>query len=241
MAYCGPSSPAPAQDVSPQQNTPADTNSVESERRKILDSDRWRRAYRTFNGWLSVQQVYTAEQLAVLRAELAARVARMSPRELEEFLEDMEERLEVLTSPEAEDARRWLAEFFSMARNPEAQLGRSRPDVLNMTAGQIRQELQWLAQHRAGRRQTQAAFAQGRAHQAAWAQESRAAALEAQQHSRDIRSRAAENWQYRSAYSPRRDDGPRRHERFEGARPFYRISPWGTPIRWDPFNYPRTR
>jgi hypothetical protein len=241
MAYWELSSPAQAQDVPSQQNTAADTGSQESERRRILESDRWRRAYRTFNGWLSVQQVYTTEQLAALRAELAARVARMSPRELEEFLEDMEERLEVLTSPEAEDARRWLAEFFSMARNPEAQLGRSRPDVLNMSAGQIRQELQWLEQHRAGRRQTQAAFAQTRAQQAALAQESRDATLQAQQHSRDVRSRAAENWQYRSAYSPRRDDSPRRRERFEGARPFYRISPWGTPIRWDPFNNPSTR
>ena len=68
----------------------------------------------------------------------------MSPAELEEFLKDMEERLEVLTSPEAEDARAWLEQFMAVARNPEQQLGMSRPDVLNMTASQVRLELQRL-------------------------------------------------------------------------------------------------
>jgi hypothetical protein len=223
----------------PAQHTADSTaDSQESERRDVLESDRWRRAYRNFNEWLSVQQIYTAEEVATLRAELPARIAKMTPRELEEFLKDMEVRLAVLTSPEAEEARQWLAQFVAVVRDPEARLGRSRPDVLNMTAGEIRAELQWLQQHRAGTRQTRAAFEQVRTQQASLAEESRAATRQLQQQSREIRSRAAANWQYRSAYSPRRDDEPRRQVRFESPRPFYRISPWGTPMRWDPFNNP---
>ena len=41
-------------------------------------------------------------------------------------MQDMEERLEVLTSPEADEARQWLAHFFATRRNPEAQL-RAQP------------------------------------------------------------------------------------------------------------------
>jgi hypothetical protein len=233
---CWQTAAAQAQSNRPQQAAHSTAESQETLRRAILESDRWRRAYRTFHDWLAVQQVYTEEQLAAVRAELAARVARMTPRELEEFLKDMEERLEVLTSPEAEDARQWLAQFLAVARNPEAQLGRSRPDVLNMTAGQIRQEIQWLDQHRASRQRAHAASSQGRALQQQAARGVHDARRQAQGRVAESRSRAAENAQFRSQYAPLPQDRPN----FSDLRPkpmgppIYSVSPWGTPIYWHP-------
>jgi hypothetical protein len=218
-----------------QQSAAAAIDSQQAQRREILESERWRRANRAFNEWLSVQQVYTAEQLEAIRAELSAKVAKMSPRELEEFLEDMEDRLEVLMSPEAADARQWLAQFLAVARNPEAQLGRSRPDVLNMTASQIRQELQWLQQHRADRLQSQAAFNQRRAVQQQNARGAQDARRQAQSRASGGRSRAAAN-QFRSHYAPRPQDLPNTSDlRPKPMGPLiYTISPWGTPVYWHP-------
>ena len=153
----------------------AEDEAQETARRKILESDRWRRANRSLNEWLSVQQVYRPEQVDAIKSELRERIAHMSPRELEDLLKDMEDRLEVLRSPEAEDARQWLKQFLAVARNPEQQLGRTRPDVLNMTASQIRQEIQWLQQHRESRLQAQAAFDRTRSVQAQTGGEAQAA------------------------------------------------------------------
>ena len=113
-------------------------------RRMVMESDRWRRAYESFNDWLAVQQAYAPEQVDQIKAEMRGRIAKMSPDELKQFLKEMEDRLKVLSSPEAADARAWLQQFFAVARNPEQQLGRQRPDVLNMSANEIRQEIEWV-------------------------------------------------------------------------------------------------
>jgi hypothetical protein len=147
----------------------------------------------------------------------------------------MEDRLAVLTSPEAEDARLWLAQFLAVAKNPEAQLGRSRPDVLNMTAGQIRQELLWLQQHRAARQQSQAAFQQGRTLQKQAALGVHDARSQGQNQVAESRARAA-SAQFRSEYSPSADGRPPFSDlRLDTlGRPIYSVSPWGTPIYWHP-------
>jgi hypothetical protein len=189
----------------------------------------------TLHDWLTVQQVYPAEQVAAIQQQLSARVSQMTPREAEEFMKAMEERLEVLTSPEAEEARQWLAHFFATRRNPEAQLRRSRPDVLNMTASQIRQELQWLQQHREGRQLSNAAFAQARAAQQQTALGFQDARQQAQMRAAESRSRAAAN-QFRSPYAPRPQNLPNTSDLQPKpmGTPIYSVSPWGTPIYWHP-------
>jgi hypothetical protein len=237
IVLCGQAASVNAQTEPSQQNGAARDDTEEAARRKILDSDRWRRAYRRFNRWLSVQQAYTADQIEAVQTDLKAKVAKMSSRELEEFLEDMEERLDVLTSPEAEDARAWLAQFLAVARNPESQLGRRRPDVLNMTASEIRQEILWLQQHRASRQQQQEAFNRSRAQQQQFARDARANRGEAQAQAAEMRSRAA-NTQFRSQFAP---PTPERSGHSDlrpqplGA-PLYGLSPWGTPVHWHPMH-----
>jgi hypothetical protein len=219
------------------QNVPAraatseENASQQVAREKIFASERWRRANRAFNEWLSVQQVYRPEQVAAIRAELNERALAMSPRELEEHLANMEQRLQVLLSPEAEDARQWLGEFLAVARNPEQQLGRNLPDVLNMTASEIRQELRWLEQHRAARQQSQAAFTQMRATQGQTARDARAARQQsAAQASNRSAARIRNRPAYQSQYSPQRELRPK------PIGPVYTVGPWGTPIYWHPLN-----
>jgi hypothetical protein len=229
MQCAGVPSPASGQapEAVPGEDDTSTGGSEDEARRKILESDRWRRARQEFNEWLSVQTLYDDDEVAAMRASLAERVASMSPGELEDFLDDMERRLDVLLSPEADDARLWLSQFMARARDPEKQLGRSRPDVLNMTASQIRQELLWLQQTREQRARAQAGFEQTRALQSQFARNARAAR---QQSRAPISNRA--NW---PANNPRRPSqyAPQPELRPQPLSPLT-LSPWGHPIYWHP-------
>ena len=208
---------------------PAAADPQDAARRQILESDRWRKAGDTLNEWLSVQQVYSPDQVAAIKAELKEKIAKMSPQELEKLLSEMEARLAVLSSPEAADARVWLAQFLATARNPEQLLGRSRPDLINMSAEEIREEIEWLQQHRGSRQQAQTAFEQGRALQVQSAQQTQAARTQAQ----NVPSRAATN--NAGARSPFAPLSGRRE--LPLVRPIvYDVGPWGLPVLWHPLN-----
>jgi hypothetical protein len=228
VSYC-PS--AFGQNEPPRASSSAEVASQHAAREKIFGSERWRRANRALNEWLSVQQVYRPEQVAAVRAELNERALSMSPSELEEHLKAMEQRLQVLLSPEAADARQWLEQFLAVARNPEQQLGRNFPDVLNMSASEIRQELRWLEKHRASRQQSHAAFNQTRAAQVQTARNMQAARREtAAQSSNRSAARIGNRPAYKSQYAPQRELTP------APMGPLYKIGPWGTPIYWHPQN-----
>jgi hypothetical protein len=219
--------PAQAQTAPSPVHAPGKTDSQDAARRKIMESDRWKMTQRQLNEWLSVQTIYSPDEVAVMRSDLASRVAKMSPDELEKLMKDMEDRLVVLTSPEAADARQWLEQFLAVARNPEEQLGMKRPDVMNMTASQIRVEMQRLEQKRASRLQAQANFDRKREFQG---QVSRDALATRQTARAPVSNRS--NWpantpQPRNQNTQRRDPLPAPFR-----PPVYTVSPWGTPIFW---------
>lgn len=199
----------------------------EGARREILESAEWRQMQRELNEWLSVQTLYDADEVAAFKAALHKDMATKSPRELEDFMKDMESRLSILMSPEAEDARQWLAQFMAVAVNPERQLGRNRPDVLNMTASQIRQELQWLQQTREARLQSQAASSRSRAAQAEVARNARATRQQGRAPIQNRSSWPANNPRRPSQYAPQAELSP-------APLSTYLISPWGHPVYWDP-------
>jgi len=216
------SGPAHGQDGS-HESAIAHQSSQEEARRAILDSDRWRRTTRQFDEWLSVQRIYRADEVETIKAEMKQRIAHMSPRELKDFLDDMEARLHVLLSPETAELRSWLNQFLAVARNPEQQLGRERPDVLNMNASQIRQELQWLQQQRENRQQSQQAFNRARGIQSQTAQ----GVQEARRTARGpIPNRG--DWPTNTP-PPRREFSPRREAPILPPNPVYMIGPWGAP------------
>jgi hypothetical protein len=230
--------PLHGQTDSPDDPAVLKTDGEAAARNEVLESDRWRRTQREWNEWLSVQQSYSTEEVAEIQAELVDRMGKMSADELESFRQEMEERLDVLLSPEAEAARDWMSQFFSVVRNPEEHRKRKRADVVNMTAREIRQEIRRFQQQRAATQQSQTAFTRARANKAELAQRQRADRREAQAQAQQVRSRAAANMVYRSRYAPRPESLPH-HSDFVSLgdqRPVYAVSPWGTPIRWDPLH-----
>ncbi len=230
------SSPTHGQNVAPDLSDVSRANDgQEAARRQLLESDRWRQARRALNEWLSIQQLYSPDEVAVLRSEFRARVERMSPTELMDQLENLEDKLSVLASPEVEEARRWLSQFLSVqAKYSEAELRQRRPDIANMTASQIRQELVNFQQRRGVTQQTHAVAAQGRAIQVQATQEVRQAQQRANEEARNRASSNIANTQFRSPYAPRRDDLPGHSDPDLSRRPYYTVGPWGNPIRWDP-------
>ena len=229
---------APASAQTPPATAPSVANPDAGPRKKILQTPRWRPAIRDMDEWLSVQKLYSADEVARIRAEMAADVARMSPRELEEFLLDMEDRLDVLLSREAEDARLWVGQFLATARNAEQQLREKRPDVLNLSASEIRMELQRFQRRRASGQQSQAAFDSARAQRVQTAQGAQAASRQAQAQARDARARAADAAQANLQPPTSASQLPNFTDPSAviDSRPIYGISPWGTPIRWNAFH-----
>lgn len=220
---------AHAQNAPPQKTAPQAEASPEAQRQRILESARWRETEQKLNEWLAIQQIYSADEVAALRAQVADRVAKMSPDALESFLSEMEERLIVLTSPDADEARQWIAQILAVARNPESQFGGPLPDVANMTASEIRAELERFQQRRSSRQHAQAAFDRGRQKsvQTALNVHSARGATQSQPRSAATFPKAS----HRSPYTQHPEPlVPIRR------RPIYRIGPWGEPIYWNPLN-----
>ena len=225
--------PARGQIAPPQNSLTSAVDPQEAARRKIMESDRWRRTRREFNEWLSVQRIYNPDEVAAMKAELTARIAKMSPGELENFMKETEEKLAVLASPDAEEARVWVSQFLSVARNAEEQLRNKRPDVMNMTASEIRHELQQFQQQRASRQQAQATFNQGRDLRVQSAQQVQASRTQSREQAQNRPSRAATiNVGGRSQYAPQRELRPAPIR----TPLIYDVGPWGTPILWHPLN-----
>ncbi len=208
-------------------------------RSEILESDEWDAMRRDFQEWLAVQQIYTVDEITQIVNELNDQALRLSEDELRDLLSDMQDRLEVLMSPEAAEARQWVARFLAVAQNPEQRLREIRPDVMSMSAGEIRQELQKFQTQQVARQQSQAAFERVRELQAQAALGVHESRRQTQQQVRDNRSLAARNAQVRSPYAPLHRDLPNftdfdRVDRRLDRSPFHTVSPWGTPVRWHP-------
>jgi hypothetical protein len=187
---------------------------------------------RAFDQWLSVQQIYTMDEVAAMRAELNERASKMTAEELAGLLNEMEHRLAVLTSPEADEARAWISQYLAaQAKRSDEELRQLRPDVMNMTAGQIRNELHQFQQRRLATQQTQAAFDRGRALQVQTAQSIQEARQNANQQADASRSRAAAKSQVRREPPPRREQPILINQ-----PPLYTVGPWGNPILWHPLN-----
>ena len=193
-------------------------------RQKVLESDRWQRTRVSLNEWLAVQQLYTPDEVAVMREQFAEKTSKMSAKELEDLMNDLDERLKVLKSPEAEEARQWFAQHLAVVANPEAVQQSKRPDVANMTASQIRHELQTFQQQRNARLQAQADFDHVRRQQAQFAQSARDAQA-ANQQAPNRSAWPANQPTVRTQYSQRH-----RNLQPPPRRPSLMLSPWGNPI-----------
>jgi hypothetical protein len=122
--------------------TPADVAAKE----KILGAPEWKQTMHDFEQWLSAQVIYDPEQVKQIRKRMALGIERMTPAQLQRFQSDIQEKVAVLTSDEAQQAGTYLTETFAVASPAYARKIRAKlPDVLTMTASQISQQLDLFA------------------------------------------------------------------------------------------------
>jgi hypothetical protein len=158
----GPSTPAQA--PAPQESKDADDGDSDLEKKvAIMNSPRWRRAIFELGEWLSAQAIYSPAQVRNIKADFNHKVEKMSPHDLEYLLDDLDAKFKILDTPEAQDARSWVAQYLSvMSDQKRAESLKDVPNVVTMTAGQLQQEIQKIEQKRGTLQQQQAAFDEGR-------------------------------------------------------------------------------
>jgi hypothetical protein len=150
--------------LAPQQPTAADDDDGDLAKKvEIMNSPRWRRAIFELGEWLSAQSIYTPTQVRNIKADFNRKVEQMSPHDLEYLLDDLDAKFKILDTPEAQDARSWVAQYLSvMSDQKRAEALKDVPNVVTMTAGQLQQEIQKIEQKRSSLQQQQAAFDAGR-------------------------------------------------------------------------------
>ena len=144
--------PQPPADAAASAKASADSDEHDeaSRREEVLASSRWRRAMHELDEWLAAQPVYSADRVRGIKADLAARVATMSSYELEYLLDQLDEKLGVLDSPAARDARDWLGRYLAvMADDRRAELLARVPSVLDLSAADLTTRLADLEAKRA--------------------------------------------------------------------------------------------
>ena len=148
----------------PQQPKAADDGAGDLAKKvEIMNSPRWRRAIFELGEWLSAQAIYTPAQVRNIKADFNRKVETMSPHDLEYLLDDLDAKFQILDTPEARDARSWVAQYLSvMSDQKRAEVLKDVPNVVTMTAGQLQQEIQKIEQKRSSLQQQQAAFDEGR-------------------------------------------------------------------------------
>jgi hypothetical protein len=169
---------------------------------ELMQSERWRRAIFEFGQWLSSQTIYNAEEVTQIKADFNARVVGMSSYELEYLLDDLDAKLAILATPEAQDAKAWLGEYLAaMSDQRRARLLEQVPNRATMTSEQLRQEIDRIQRQRTELQQQQQAFATRR-------QDLVDAAAANRQQTADAAAAAAARRQMAGTYSPYRDNEP---------------------------------
>lgn len=124
----------------------------------IMHGPRWQRTIAEFGGWLTTQTLYSPADVQRIKRQFNARVATMSSYELEYLLDSLAAKLALLDTAEARDAKAWLGEYLAaMSDARRAEELRGIPNLLEMNAGQLWQEIQRIDRLRAtlqGRQQT---------------------------------------------------------------------------------------
>jgi hypothetical protein len=130
---------------------------------EIMHSERWQRAIFEFGQWLSTQTIYNPEEVAQIKSDFNDRVARMSSYELTYLLDDLDAKLSILATPEAQDAKAWMGEYLSaMSNSKRARELQQVPDRAEMTAAQLHEEIERINRQRTRLQDQQQSFEQQR-------------------------------------------------------------------------------
>lgn len=165
-------------------------------RAAVLDSVEWRRAMFEVNEWFRTQQVYTPAEVEAVRLAFQERVANSSAEELKLILADLQTKLALMDSPQAREARAWMAEYVAVMSNSKREQVLSQiPNLATLTSQQLHAELVRIQNKRAAIDQKQASFGRRQAGKVA----SRSQHLEASQAAANRHRPAASHSPYRPA------------------------------------------
>jgi len=132
----------------------------------VVDSPEWQATRQAFYNWLSVQQVYSEQEIQQKISDLRLRISAMNEQQRVAFMKDMQARLAVLNSEQAQQARAWFNENLSrMTPAGQQKLRQQVPDISNMNAAQLQQALNQKQMQFQARQRSQSATAQFRAQQ----------------------------------------------------------------------------
>jgi hypothetical protein len=191
-------------------------------KQEILSSAPWRRAMFEFKEWLSAQQIYDARQVEQIKRDFNERVAAMTADEVQFLLEDMQAKFKILDSPQAQEARAWMASYLAvMSDKKKAEVLKGLPNVATMTAAQLNEEILKIEQKRATITEEQAAFQRTQQ-----AQVSRQLAEDRAMQQQYIRDR---NQFPTASYSPYRSQASvkKPYADYRGPQMGYYVNPWG--------------
>jgi hypothetical protein len=187
----------------------------------IMHSAQWQRAVAEMGEWLSTQNVYSRAEVRRIKMQFNDRVDGMTSYELEYLLESMTAKLKLLETPEARDAKAWLGEYLAaMSDARRAQELRDVPNLLQMNAAQLWQEIERIDAKRSAMRQRQQGV---EARQNAMAERAAAGRRATSAASREAAARA----RTAPSHSPYRSGG--------GSPPFSDIAPRRATISVGPF------
>ena len=177
----------------------------------IMRGSQWQRAVAELSGWLATQRVYTPTEVRRIKVRFNEQVAAMSSYELEYLLDSVDQKMRLLDTPEARDAKAWLGEYLSaMSDARRAEELRTVPNLLDMNAAQLWEEIQRINGKRASLQQRQQGVA---ARQGALA----GRAVANRQSSAEASRAAAARLHSAPAHSPYRPSG--------GSAPFSDVQP----------------
>ena len=210
------------------QQSPGGAYTGPATKEQLLQSSRFRRVERKYDEWLSVQRMYDAGQVAQMKARYKQKVQAMSATQLEDFISMAEEKLDVLLSSEASEARSYMS--FYTDDFLKKKMGDSTPSIASMSPTQMRQELSNFKERRSSRASAQQEFNRLQT-QNVQAQMQRQNQIQSQQQAyrQGLTSGSLManqrfghpyhyNTPYRSPYAPGQYVAP---------RPQFTVSPWG--------------
>ncbi len=147
---------------------PASTKNDAATRNQILASPAWREAMEGFNEWLSAQQIYTRSQIPQVRSQVIEQINKALTNELQAFLQDMQQKLKLINSQAAYKAQANILYNLNVASDAyAAKLRTQLPNLVTMTADQVKQTLVDLQQQEDQTRSDEAAFQKSNAQEVA--------------------------------------------------------------------------
>lgn len=122
----------------------------------MMHGARWQRAIAELGGWLATQTIYPPAEVRRIKTQFNDRVAAMSSYELEYLLDSIALKLEMLDTPQGRDAKAWVGEYLAAMSNARrAEALRQIPNVLDLNAAQLWQEIERVERTRTALQQRQ--------------------------------------------------------------------------------------